>query len=75
VVLDEVLAAVMCGLLAEKDVMDFLDSYDSNRRCELVFTGHKVWPGLVERADLVTEMRKEKHYFDRQEPPKEGIEY
>jgi len=75
VILDELLAAVMSGLLAEKDVMDLLDLYDSNRRCELVLTGHKVWPALVERADLVTEMRKEKHYFDRQEPPKEGVEY
>jgi cob(I)alamin adenosyltransferase len=75
VVLDEVLASVLCGLLNEKDVMDLLDLYDSNRRCELVLTGHKVWPALVERADLVTEMRKEKHYYDRQEPPKEGIEY
>jgi cob(I)alamin adenosyltransferase len=75
VILDEILAAVMSGLLSEKDVMDLLDLYDSNRRCELVLTGHKVWPALVERADLVTEMRKEKHYFDRQEPPKEGVEY
>jgi ATP:corrinoid adenosyltransferase len=29
----------------------------------------------VEKADLVTEMRKEKHYFDRKDPPKEGIEF
>jgi cob(I)alamin adenosyltransferase len=75
VILDEVLAAVMCGLLTERDVMDLLDLYNQHRRCELVLTGHKVWPALVERADLVTEMRKEKHYFDRQELPKEGIEY
>lgn len=75
VVLDEILAAVMCGLLKEKDVMDLLDLYDAGRRCELVLTGHRVWPALVERADLVTEMRKEKHYFDRREPAKEGIEY
>jgi ATP:corrinoid adenosyltransferase len=30
---------------------------------------------LVEEADLVTEMRKEKHYFDKKAPSKEGIEY
>jgi cob(I)alamin adenosyltransferase len=49
--------------------------YNEERRCELVITGHQVWPELVERADLVTEMRKEKHYFDRKAPSKEGIEY
>jgi cob(I)alamin adenosyltransferase len=75
VILDEILAAVMAGLLTEQDVMELMDLYDSNRRCELVLTGHKVWPTLIERSDLVTEMRKEKHYFDRQDPPKEGVEY
>ncbi len=74
-VLDELLAAVMCKLVAPSEVMDLVDLYDQNRRCELVITGHQVWPELVERADLVTEMRKEKHYFDQKMPSKEGIEF
>jgi cob(I)alamin adenosyltransferase len=74
-VLDEILAAVMCKLLSREDVMALVDLYEKNRRFELVMTGHQVWPQLVQRADLVTEMRKEKHYFDVQSPSKEGIEF
>ena len=74
-VLDEILAAVMCKILNQGDVMALVDLYEKNRRFELVMTGHQVWPELVQRADLVTEMRKEKHYFDLQAPSKEGIEF
>jgi cob(I)alamin adenosyltransferase len=74
-VLDELLAAVMCKLLTKEEVMGFIDLYNQNRRCELVITGHEIWPELAEKADLVTEMRKEKHYFDNKSPSKEGIEY
>jgi cob(I)alamin adenosyltransferase len=74
-VLDEILAAVMVKLISQEDVLGLIGRYDQNRRCELVLTGHQVWPELVEKADLVTEMRKEKHYFDQKAPSKEGIEY
>jgi len=74
-ILDEILAAVMCKLITREDVMDLVVLYGRTRRCELVLTGHQVWPELVEKADLVTEMRKEKHYFDKKLPSKEGIEF
>jgi len=74
-ILDEILAAVMTKLLTREDVMGLVDLYNQGRRCELVLTGHQVWPELVEKADLVTEMRKEKHYFDLKAPSKEGIEF
>lgn len=74
-ILDELLAAVMCKLVTKEEVMGLVGLYDKDRRCELVITGHQVWPELVEKADLVTEMRKEKHYFDKKAPSKEGIEY
>lgn len=74
-ILDEVLAAVMTKLLTKDDIMGLVELYNRNRACELVLTGHQVWPELVEGADLVTEMRKEKHYFDQKSPSKEGIEF
>lgn len=74
-ILDELLAAVMCKLVTREEVMDLVALYDKDRRCELVITGHQVWPELLEKADLATEMRKEKHYFDKKSPSKEGIEY
>jgi cob(I)alamin adenosyltransferase len=75
IILDELLASVMTKLVTREEVMGLVSRYNEDRRCELVITGHQVWPELVEKADLVTEMRKEKHYFDRKAPSKEGIEY
>ncbi len=74
-ILDEILASVMTKLLTRQEVMGLVDLYHQNRRCELVLTGHQVWPELVGKADLVTEMHKEKHYFDQKLPSKEGIEF
>ncbi len=74
-ILDEVLAAVMTKLVTQEEVMGLVDLYLKDRPCELVLTGHQVWPELVGKADLVTEMRKEKHYFDEKFPSKEGIEF
>ncbi len=74
-VLDEILAASAYHLIEEKDVLDILDLYYKNRRFELVITGHKLFPGLEERAGLITEMRKVKHYFDEGIQAREGIEF
>ena len=74
-ILDEVLATVAYGLAEESDVTALLDAYDSDRRCELVLSGHKVWEDLIERVDLVTEMRKVKHYYAKGTPARLGIEY
>ena len=74
-ILDEVLAATAYDLLAQEDVMRLLDLYDADRRCELVLSGHKVWDALVARVDLVTEMRKVKHYYANGTPARQGIEF
>lgn len=41
---------------------------------ELVFTGRGLLP-LADLADLVTEMRPVKHYFDEGLLARQGIEY
>jgi cob(I)alamin adenosyltransferase len=74
-ILDEILAAAAYHLIDDKDVLDILDLYYKNRRFELVMTGHKLFPGLEERAGLITEMRKVKHYFDEGIQAREGIEF
>lgn len=74
-ILDEVLATVAYDLAEESDVTALLDAYDADRRCELVLSGHKVWDELVERVDLVTEMRKVKHYYAKGTPARLGIEF
>ena len=42
---------------------------------ELVFTGRHAKPELIEKADLVTEMRKVKHHFDKGIRARIGIEF
>lgn len=74
-VLDEFIAAANYHLIEEKDVFKILDLYDKNRRFELILTGHKLFEGLEERIDLITENRKVKHYFDKGIQARKGIEY
>jgi cob(I)alamin adenosyltransferase len=75
-VLDEVLSLPMTGLLLEAELEAFLDEYEAlGRPCELVLTGHQIWPRLEARVDLITEMKKRKHYFDQALKARKGIEF
>lgn len=74
-ILDEIIAAVAYNLLGKKDVEDILYLYKKNKRFELIMTGHKLWPGLENIVDLITEMKKVKHYFDKGIPARKGIEF
>lgn len=74
-ILDEIIAAAVYHLIDEEDVIKIIDLYIKNRRFELVMTGHKLFNGLEEKADLITEMRKVKHYFDKGIQAREGIEF
>jgi len=76
VVVDEALAALAYNLVTEEELISLLDVHEAaGRRCELVLTGHKLPASIAERADLVTQMRKVKHYFDRGVPARLGIEF
>jgi cob(I)alamin adenosyltransferase len=73
VVLDEIDVAVWFGLLKENDCLALLD--ERLPHVELVFTGRWAPQALVERADLVTEMREVKHYYRNGICARAGIEY
>lgn len=75
VVLDEILAAAAYGLLAREDVMELLKLHRRHGKCELALTGHIAWPELIDQADLVSDIRKVKHYYDKGVPARKGIEY
>jgi cob(I)alamin adenosyltransferase len=61
-VLDEILTSNMTGLLDEAQILSLLESVPPE--LELVMTGRCSAPELLERADLVTNMTKKKHYFE-----------
>ncbi|HUT78302.1 MAG TPA: cob(I)yrinic acid a,c-diamide adenosyltransferase [Polyangia bacterium] len=72
VILDEACVAVRFGLLSEADLLALLEERPAG--VELVLTGRWATPALVERADLVTEMREIKHPFAAGWPARDGIE-
>lgn len=72
VVLDELNCAVDFDLVALDDVKELIRSKPEHT--ELVITGRNVHPDIVELADLVTEMREIKHYFNAGQAARVGIE-
>ena len=74
-ILDEAIAATAYNLLKKEEIENLINLYKRNKRFELIMTGHKIWKFIEENADLITEMRKVKHYFDKGIPAREGIEF
>lgn len=73
-VLDEVNVALYFGLIDEKDVLELIDE-KKRQGVDVVLTGRRAPKELIERADIVTEMKKIKHAFDNGVPAREGIEW
>jgi len=72
VILDELVVALSFGLVTWADVSSLLDQ--KGEGVELVLTGRGATPELIERADLVTEMREIKHYYTQGVDARRGIE-
>jgi len=72
VILDEANIAVYFSLLMVDDLLALIDGKPD--AVELVFTGRKADPRLLERADLVTEMKEVKHYYQKGIVARDGIE-
>lgn len=73
VVLDEVLDLVRPGWIGVRDLIRLVQKVPSGT--ELVLTGHYADPLLLRSADLVTEMKKVKHYYDKGRAARKGIEF
>jgi len=71
-ILDEINVAVSFGLLTVEAVLDFINRKPDS--LELILTGRYADPKILEKADLVTEMKNIKHYFSRGVPDRKGIE-
>lgn len=73
IVLDEIIVAISLGLISLTDVLALID--EKPGRLHLVLTGRGASSEIVERADLVTEMKMIKHPYYDGKFPVEGIEY
>ncbi|WDP90648.1 MAG: cob(I)yrinic acid a,c-diamide adenosyltransferase [Desulfobacter sp.] len=72
VIAEEANVAGMCGLLTEKEILHLMDIKPDH--VELVLTGRGAMDTVIQRADLVTEMKEIKHYFKQGVKARTGIE-
>ena len=70
--LDEINYAVKFSLISKEDLLGLLDL---NSECHLVFTGRDACSELIDRADLVTEMKLIKHPYQNGIKAQIGIEF
>jgi cob(I)alamin adenosyltransferase len=71
-ILDEINVALDFGLLPVEEVLDLIRK--KPEFMELVLTGRNADPKILEKADLVTEMKNHKHYYAQGVPDRKGIE-
>lgn len=74
IILDELNIAIYYGLVDINEVINLLNSVDSNK-VEIVITGRNAHSKLKKIADLITEMKEVKHYFSKDIKARKGIDY
>ena len=72
VILDEVCVAIHFGLLKTDTLLPLLK--EKPHSVELILTGRYCPTELMEKADLVTEMKEVKHYYQKGITARQGIE-
>jgi cob(I)alamin adenosyltransferase len=73
VIADEIFCAVTAGLISAREVLSLINKKPS--RVELVLTGRNAPQSIIKRADLITEMRRIKHPYDKGIHCRKGIEF
>lgn len=72
-IMDEVMGALSNELISEKQLLELIDKKPGN--IELILTGRNAPIAIIDKANLVTEMKDIKHYFNEGVPSREGIEF
>ncbi len=72
VVLDEANIATRYNLFSPEELIELIRSKPESM--ELIITGRNADPGVIAAADLVTEMKEIKHYYQRGIQARAGIE-
>ena len=72
IILDEANIATYYNLFSVDDLLDFIR--EKPEEVELVITGRMADPRIIQVADLVTEMKEIKHYYQKGVEARDGIE-
>jgi len=73
VILDEVFIALYYRLFSVEEVIGILNSKPESM--EIILTGRYAPSEIIELADLVTEMKEVKHYYNQGVEARKGIEF
>ena len=72
-VLDEINPAVSKGLVSEEEILEILDLIPD--KMEVILTGRSATKKMIQKADMVTDMKEIKHYYRKGIKARKGIEY
>lgn len=72
IILDEANIATRYNLFSVEELLEFIRAKPED--VELVITGRTADPRIIEEADLVTEMKEIKHYYQKGVQARDGIE-
>lgn len=72
-ILDEIMGVIHNKIYTVEDILKLMEVKPDE--IELVMTGRNVPQQIIDKADLVTEMRLIKHPFEKGIPARYGIEY
>ncbi|MFA5932900.1 MAG: cob(I)yrinic acid a,c-diamide adenosyltransferase [Microgenomates group bacterium] len=73
IVADEIIGAVSGKLLDIKVILDLIETKPET--LDLILTGRGAFPEMIEKADLVSEIKSIKHPYDKGAKIKKGIDY
>lgn len=72
VIAEEANVAVKCNLFKEEELLDLIDQKPAH--VELIITGRGATQAVMDRADLVSEIKEIKHYYKQGVTARVGIE-
>jgi len=73
IILDEVNIAIKLGILKTEDVLAVIKR--APRKTEFILTGRYAPPAILKIADLISDIRQVKHYYQKGVRARKGIEF
>jgi cob(I)alamin adenosyltransferase len=73
VILDEINIAIKFKLVSLREVISILE--DAPKNVEVVLTGRYACPQILKIADLASEIKEKKHYYNKGVKARRGIEF
>lgn len=71
-IIDEIMAVLSYKFLSIEEALEIVNKMENT---EIIMTGRNAPKELIEKADLVTEMKMIKHYFEKGIKARKGIEF